>query len=615
MKRLSRSFLQVLTILFGSVGCCFADVVSQPLVHITFNNDSIENTGSYELTGLGFSGAGGAVPVYVSTGLTDSSGQEIKAIKLDGTNYVNTTTTTGSLGISGASAKSVSAIIKPDQVGNYCLWNVGNQANYQDFTIKISGDTTLMSQLWGGDFNTTAPTSISKDWGLVSQTYDGSTVRVYYNGGLTGSSTVALDTGTTGTVKVGYWVSLDNSLRGGIGEFQIDNYAPASQQIRQAALDLGGSSFTFNDSTNWATTYTPDPGWVAGASNNMFTATGYAGSTGYAIITYPNREHNQAGTGAADDCTGVLWGQAFTVTDDTKEITLKMAGGHFEAPTTEDGGNNVSALKGKAGFVLYDVTDGKFLLDSYRSVSASSDKTMEAKTVSLSGLKGHTVSLAIVDFATGSWGMTAVDDINIPLGTGAFVEAAKTAVSAKTFNFDDSNNWEGWYQVDSSGNPMETITSFQFGSPGTCYYYIGDNYITSTKPSFDAPTGTLRSETFQITGDIIEFMINGGHDTGDYGFELWVQEAGAEEYKRVRTAQNAVSSNNFSYDFWDVTDYEGLNAFLQLRDNFSGSWGWVGVDNIQMVDFSSVPEPSTWALLLAGAFGLLFYRKRKNANQ
>ncbi len=292
---------------------------------------------------------------------------------------------------------------------------------------------------------------------------------------------------------------------------------------------------------------------------------------------------------------------------------MKISGANFAAPATEDvGGTNLSALRGKAGFILYDVTDGKFLLDSYRCNSTSQGNTFETKTVSLAGLQGHTISLAVIDFATGSWGMTAVDDINIPLGTGIFSQSAKAAVSAKTFNFDVAGNWEGWYEVDASGNPMEIVTNFQFGSPGTCNYYIGDNYITSTKPgSFDAPTGTLRSETFQLTGDLIEFMINGGHETGDYGFELWVQDAAGEEFKKVRSAQNSASSNNFSYDFWDITEFEGLNGYLQLRDNASGSWGWVGIDNIQMVDFNSVPEPATWSLLILGASGIAVLRRKQ----
>ncbi|MDO4628636.1 MAG: LamG-like jellyroll fold domain-containing protein [Planctomycetia bacterium] len=592
MRRYLYTMLFLAVAISGVKLSVFAADGNSPLVHISFNDGEIKNLGTFNVTGLAFSDAEGDQPTYVSTGIFDVNGTEIKAIKFDGTNYVDTTTTTGSLGISGAAPKTVSAIIKSDETGNQSLWSVGNPTDYQDFTIKVNGDNVLQAQLWGGDFNTYAPVSTKSNWGLVSQTYDGKTVRIYYNGDLTGSADVALNTGTSGTIKPGFWNALGNSYRGGMAEFKISDVAQSAAQIRQEALNLGGSSYTFNDSEKWATTNIPDLGWVNGCSNTMFSNVGYGVLDGKGIITY-TATGNQELNGNADNCMGILWGSAFTVLDDTKEITAKVVGGHFEAPAPEDvGGTNISALRGKAGLVLYDHTEGKFLLDTYRCSDTNTGDVANTKTISLAGLKGHSVSLAIIDFVAASWGMTAVDDINIPLGTGKFWECEKAVVSTKTFNFDTAGDWEGWYEVDADGNRLDTVSNFQFGSPGTCHYYIGDNYITSTSSAggWDAPTGDLRSEEFKLTGDIMEFMINGGHGTGDYGLQLWVQTDDTEDFINVLTAQRSASSNDFEYAFWDISEWEGMNAYLQLHDGLNGGWGWVGVDNIQMIDFDQVPE-------------------------
>ncbi len=576
---------------------------AEPLVRLNFNNDAIENAGSFDLTGLAFSDAEGDAPVFVDTGIFG-----LKAIQLDGTNYIATSTTTSALGISGAAPKTVSAIVKPDATGNYCLWTVGSNNTRQDFTIKIAADKTLKGQLWGADFQTTVPYSIKDDWGLVTQTYDGKTVSIYYNGQLTGSSEVTLDTGNQ-AVRVGYWNSLPCSLRGGIADFCIYGESFTANQARRAAYGLGGGLFCFNEYADGFGVGSND-GWYAGCGNRMFKTTSYAGMN--AISSYSKSNQAVGEEGTSDASNGILWGQPFTVEDDTKEITFNMAGGSFTAPDAASGsGTNISSLRGKAGMVLYDITDGKFLLDTYRCSSSKTGDTYEKKTISLEGLKGHEVVLAVVDLATESWGMTAVGDVNIPLGTGSFNAVGPSLITeTRVYDFDTAGNWEGWYEVDADGNRLETVNNFRFGAPGDCLYYVGDNFITSNSPTggWDSATGTLRSETFTLDGDIIEFMINGGAD-GDYGFELWVQPEGSDEFELAREARRSSKSNNFEYSLWDISDLEGLAAYLQLRDNQDANWGWIGVDNIRMVDFGQVPEPSAWALLLLGAAGIFVCRR------
>lgn len=597
----------------GLLGSAALSQAAEPLVQLDFNHDTITNVGSFDLTGLGFSDAQGDAPIFVDTGING-----MQAIRLDGTNYVNTTTQTQALGISGAASKTVSALVKPSATGNYALWTIGNCEDNKDFTVKTYADKELRAQQWGNDFSMAVPYSITNAWGLVSQTYDGKTVRVYYNGQLMGSKNMTLNTGTSGTVKAGYWYDYANSFRGDMADFRIYDESLTAKQVRRAAYDVGGGLFTFGTHVSNGFGVGTDDGWYAGCGNTMFYTQNYANMNVIRAGTDSSNQDtaNDTGGAASDTLNGILWGQPFTVVDDTNVISFKMAGGTFTAPdaAAADNGTNISYLRGKAGMVLYDITDGKFLLDTYRCAASNNNSSGEQNTISLEGLKGHEVVLALVDLAEGSWGMTAVGDINIPLGTGSFNNIGPSMITETlAFNFDTAGDWEGWYEVDAAGNRLDSITNFRFGAPGACDYQIGSNFITSNSPNggWDAAVGTLRSETFKIDGDIIEFMISGGAG-GDYGFELWVLQDGAEDFERVREAHRSSNNNDFEYSFWDVSDLEGLDAFLQLRDNQNANWGWLGIDNLRMVDFGQVPEPSTWALLLLGTAGLLAVRRRKH---
>jgi uncharacterized protein (DUF608 family) len=97
----------------------------------------------------------------------------------------------------------------------------------------------------------------------------------------------------------------------------------------------------------------------------------------------------------------------------------------------------------------------------------------------------------------------------------------------------------------------------------------------------DAATGKLTSKPFTVSRRHVNFFIGGGRHTGKTCLNLVVGG------KVVRTATGH-NDNHMRPESFDVRDYEGQEAVIEIVDAETGSWGNVGVDHIVFSD-----EPAT----------------------
>ncbi len=93
----------------------------------------------------------------------------------------------------------------------------------------------------------------------------------------------------------------------------------------------------------------------------------------------------------------------------------------------------------------------------------------------------------------------------------------------------------------------------------------------------DKPYGTLTSPSFEISRKYINFLIGGGGLTDKTCMNLYV------EGKIVRTAKGD-NNEQLAGNFWDVREFEGKRAKIQIVDRFSGGWGHINVDQIELAD-------------------------------
>jgi sucrose-6-phosphate hydrolase SacC (GH32 family) len=106
--------------------------------------------------------------------------------------------------------------------------------------------------------------------------------------------------------------------------------------------------------------------------------------------------------------------------------------------------------------------------------------------------------------------------------------------------------------------------------------YLGHGLV-NTYLHGDQPQGTLTSPPFAIQRKFINFLIGGGAHPGTTCINLLVDN------KIVRTATGA-DDEHLDWATWNVVEFKGKQAQLEIVDRESGRWGHVNVDQIVQSD-------------------------------
>ena len=106
----------------------------------------------------------------------------------------------------------------------------------------------------------------------------------------------------------------------------------------------------------------------------------------------------------------------------------------------------------------------------------------------------------------------------------------------------------------------------------------------------DASTGTLTSPEFQVDRKYVTFLIGGGGHAGKTCVNLLVGG------KVVRTAAGtnteAGGGEELESGFWDVAEFAGKTARIEVVDAAAGGWGHVNVDHVVFTDTKPAAAPS-----------------------
>jgi fructan beta-fructosidase len=117
--------------------------------------------------------------------------------------------------------------------------------------------------------------------------------------------------------------------------------------------------------------------------------------------------------------------------------------------------------------------------------------------------------------------------------------------------------------------------------------FLGKGLVNSYDGG-DGTSGTLTSPEFKIQRRYITFLIGGGKDAEKTCMNLLI------DGKAVRnaTGPNAKpgGSETLGPEFWDVSEFIGKPAVIQIVDQAAGGWGHINVDQIVQTD-RKPPQP------------------------
>ena len=117
--------------------------------------------------------------------------------------------------------------------------------------------------------------------------------------------------------------------------------------------------------------------------------------------------------------------------------------------------------------------------------------------------------------------------------------------------------------------------------------YLGHGLVNSYYHG-DSSQGTLTSPAIALTHPYLNFLIGGGSQKETC---MNLRVAG----KVVRTASGQ-DTEQLSWHSWDVREFAGQNAVLEMVDHATGGWGHINVDQIMLADAPahSASEAALW---------------------
>ncbi|MGE5609872.1 MAG: GH116 family glycosyl-hydrolase, partial [Bacillota bacterium] len=183
---------------------------------------------------------------------------------------------------------------------------------------------------------------------------------------------------------------------------------------------------------------------------------------------------------------------------------------------------------------------------------------------------------------------TVVRDSKLTSVRMKLIEAPPTqpAEARRVIVFEDfeDGTYSNWTVTGDAFGPSPATG--KFGSQQPVSGWHGKYFINTFRPD-DRPQGTLTSKPFKITEPYLCFLIGGGSHASRTCMNLLI------DGKPVRTATGH-DQEQLAPDFWDLSEFIGREAKIEIVDRESGGWGHINVDYIH---FSNLP-PEKFATIL-----------------
>lgn len=235
-----------------------SDLTTGLVGYWNFENGSTLGTpllGTLNLTTVGS-------PVYTNTGGINSS----KGLSLNGSSYLQNTSYPSTL--NGNNPYTIAAWFNSTQGNAGGILGYGSTGSCLGNNLRLDGSTRFLSYWYGCDYGSNSVSNFLNTWHHIAVTYDGTTLKFYYDGTLLSSHT-GLTRNTTGTtLYLGKTVN-DVAFSGTLDDVALYTRALTAQEVS----DLKSGQLNFNDSTTITLSVSGNPKTVIYRESLALTAT------------------------------------------------------------------------------------------------------------------------------------------------------------------------------------------------------------------------------------------------------------------------------------------------------------------------------------------------------
>lgn len=225
----------------------------------------------------------------------------------------------------------------------------------------------------------------------------------------------------------------------------------------------------------------------------------------------------------------------------------------------------------------------------------------------LSGLLGAASALADANSTPGN--LVANGSMNFTDANGAPLE-----VGGPYYAGDNPNTLNGWTFIRPAGN-AEYWNSFQMQPSADGGTYLGIQDLDAYAPRFNVQGISQTISGLQVGASYtLTFLSMSNHD-GSGTYQAWDVSFGSQSQTSRATTPNTDDTGTWVQTTMSFKATSTSQVLTFLADYFPGSNPqMLDLDGVVLEKVSAVPEPSSWALLLAGVAGVsLAMRRSRNA--
>ncbi len=146
--------------------------------------------------------------------------------------------------------------------------------------------------------------------------------------------------------------------------------------------------------------------------------------------------------------------------------------------------------------------------------------------------------------------------------------------------FEDFEHGFGYWKVEGTAFGAKPAVGTLAGQQAVAGF-LGKGLVNSFVGG-DDPTGKLTSKTFTIERNFVRFLVGGGnHPTTQ--IRLIVDG-------KIARATGGRNNERLEPAHWDVREFKGKSARIEIVDEQGGGWGHINVDHIEFADLPGNPE-------------------------